>query len=100
MLRFAAALGTLAIAAAVVADSTPPAGRHSGHDFMSREIRAMQDDDSANPGMLAVLEGSRLWARKTGAADRACADCHGDASTACAAWPRATQRLTRSGAGW
>jgi sulfur-oxidizing protein SoxA len=26
-----------------------------------------------------VLEGSALWGRKTGAAGRACADCHGDA---------------------
>src|SRR4030095_9608979 len=46
---------------------------------MSRETRAMQDDDIANPGMLAVLEGGALWARKTGAAGRACADCHGAA---------------------
>jgi sulfur-oxidizing protein SoxA len=30
--------------------------------------------------MLGVLEGGALWARKTGAAGRACAECHGDAS--------------------
>ena len=41
----------------------------------------MQDDDTANPGLLWVLEGGRLWTRKTGAASRACADCHGDART-------------------
>ena len=29
--------------------------------------------------MLGVLEGGALWARKTGTAGRACADCHGDA---------------------
>ena len=46
---------------------------------MSRETRAMQDDDTANPGLLWVLEGDTLWSRKTGAAGRACADCHGDA---------------------
>ena len=46
---------------------------------MSRETRAMQDDDPANPGMLWVLEGGALWTRKTGPAGRACADCHGDA---------------------
>ena len=46
---------------------------------MGRETRAMQDDDTANPGMLWVLEGEALWSRKAGAAGRACADCHGDA---------------------
>jgi sulfur-oxidizing protein SoxA len=39
----------------------------------------MQDDDTANPGMLSVLEGGTLWSRKAGGAGRACADCHGDA---------------------
>ena len=57
----------------------PRAERRSGYDFMSRETRAMQDDDTANPGMLWVLEGEALWNRKAGAAGRACADCHGDA---------------------
>ena len=38
----------------------------------------MQDDDTANPGMLWVLEGGTLWEKKTGVAGRACADCHGD----------------------
>jgi sulfur-oxidizing protein SoxA len=41
----------------------------------------MQDDDTANPGMLWVLQGEALWATKAGAADRSCADCHGDART-------------------
>jgi len=39
----------------------------------------MQDDDTANPGMLWVLDGEGLWGSKEGSADRACADCHGDA---------------------
>ena len=60
------------------AGEIPPAERRSGYDFMSRETRAMQDDDTVNPGMLGVLEGGTLWARKTGTAGRACADCHGD----------------------
>ena len=58
-----------------------PAERRSGYEFMSRETRAMQDDDTTNPGMLWVLEGESLWRRKTGAAPSACADCHGDART-------------------
>jgi sulfur-oxidizing protein SoxA len=38
----------------------------------------MQDDDTANPGMLWVAQGETLWAEKAGAAGRSCADCHGD----------------------
>ena len=46
---------------------------------MSRETKAMQDDDTANPGMLAVLDGEALWNRKAGVANRSCTDCHNDA---------------------
>ena len=67
------------MAASAFAGEIPRAERRSGYDFMSRETRAMQDDDTANPGMLWVLEGEALWSRKVGAAGRACADCHGDA---------------------
>lgn len=54
--------------------------KRSAYDAMSAENRAMQDDDTSNPGMLWVLEGRTLWNKKEGAADRACADCHGDAA--------------------
>ena len=81
MSRFAAALTVLVLAASVFAGEIPRADRRSGYDFMSRETRAMQDDDTANPGMLAVLEGGALWTRKAGPAGRACADCHGEART-------------------
>jgi sulfur-oxidizing protein SoxA len=56
--------------------SAQPQGR-SGYDLMSRDLQAMQRDDSLNPGMLWVLEGQALWTRREGAAGRACADCHG-----------------------
>jgi sulfur-oxidizing protein SoxA len=69
----------IALAASAFAGEIPRAERRSGYDFMSRETRAMQDDDTANPGTLWVLEGGALWGRKVGAAGRACADCHGDA---------------------
>ena len=55
------------------------AERRSGYQDMSRETRAMQDEDATNPGMLWVLDGEALWNRKAGAAGKACADCHGDA---------------------
>ncbi len=63
----------------VPAAQIPAGERRSGYEFMSRETRAMQDDDATNPGMLWVLDGETLWNRKEGAAARACADCHGDA---------------------
>jgi sulfur-oxidizing protein SoxA len=53
--------------------------RRSGYELMARETRAIQDDDATNPGMLWVLDGEALWNKKAGAADRSCADCHGDA---------------------
>ena len=59
--------------------AAPSGERRSGYDFMSRETRAMQDDDAANPATLWVLEGASLWTRRTGGAGRACSDCHGDA---------------------
>ena len=79
MRRLLAVLGVLGVAATAFAADMAPADRRSGYDFMSRETRAMQDDDTANPGMLWVLEGGGLWTRAVGAAGRACADCHGDA---------------------
>jgi sulfur-oxidizing protein SoxA len=78
-LAVAAITGEIAPAVSALAGEIAPTDRRSGYDFMSRETRAMQDDDTANPGMLWVLEGAALWGRKAGAAGRACADCHGEA---------------------
>ena len=47
---------------------------------MGRETRDMQDDDTANPGMLWVLDGATAWNRKSGTESKSWADCHGDAS--------------------
>jgi sulfur-oxidizing protein SoxA len=46
---------------------------------MSADLRAMQADDFANPGMLWVEKGARLWSVRAGSAAKSCADCHGDA---------------------
>ena len=69
------------MASVAVAAEIPLAERKSGYDFMGRETRAMQDDDTTNPGMLWVLDGETLWSRKAGEANKSCADCHGDATT-------------------
>jgi L-cysteine S-thiosulfotransferase len=75
-------LATLFLIAAIptLAAEIAPAERHSGYDDMSRETRTIQDDDTANPGMLSVLDGEALWGQKAGAAGKSCADCHGDAT--------------------
>ncbi|HSB68702.1 MAG TPA: sulfur oxidation c-type cytochrome SoxA [Candidatus Methylomirabilis sp.] len=57
-----------------------PEEKRSGYSFMSRETRAMQDDDLANPGTLWALEGEALWRTATGASGKSCATCHQDAA--------------------
>ena len=54
--------------------------RRSGFDFMSLASRAMQADDSGNPGMLWVLQGEQLWNEAPNASAKSCAGCHGDGS--------------------
>jgi L-cysteine S-thiosulfotransferase len=71
----AVAAGIAALAAAEI----PQAERRSGYSFMTPETQAIQNDDTANPGMLWVLDGEALWKRKTGTVGKACADCHDDA---------------------
>lgn len=82
------AIGTIAramlLAATCVpllfAAEIPPDHRRSGFSFMAPDTQAIQNDDTANPGMLWVLDGEALWKSKIGAADKSCADCHSDAS--------------------
>jgi L-cysteine S-thiosulfotransferase len=69
----------LATAPALLASEIPRDARRSGYSFMGPDTRAMQDDDTSNPGMLFVLDGETLWKKKLGSADKACADCHGEA---------------------
>jgi sulfur-oxidizing protein SoxA len=77
-------MASLLIAAGIVlrplvATEIPSAERRSGYTFMGPETRAMQDDDTANPGMLGVLDGEALWNRKAGSTEKSCANCHDDA---------------------
>ena len=77
--RAIAAAALFAAAPALLAGEIAPDARRSGYSFMAPGTQAMQDDDTTNPGMLFVLDGEQLWAKKTGSAEQACADCHGDA---------------------
>ena len=73
-------VAALLIAACLArAAEIPPAERRSGSSFMAPDSQAMQSDDTANPGMLWVLDGEKLWNGKAGTAGKACADCHQDA---------------------
>jgi sulfur-oxidizing protein SoxA len=73
------ALLAIVLAGTVAAAEIPLSERKSDYDLMGSETRAMQDDDTANPAMLWVLDGEALWSRKQGAAEKSCSDCHGDA---------------------
>jgi sulfur-oxidizing protein SoxA len=73
------AFALLLVAAAARGTEIPQSERRSGYSFMAPDTKAIQDDDTANPGMLWVLDGEKLWSRKAGSADKACADCHNDA---------------------
>lgn len=51
----------------------------SGIEFAGADIRAMQADDFANPGMLWVERGGKLWREPAGKSGKSCASCHHDA---------------------
>lgn len=53
-----------------------PAPAQSGLAFTGPSVRSLQADDFANPGMLWVDRGQRLWKEATGPRGRSCADCH------------------------
>ncbi|NGM35269.1 sulfur oxidation c-type cytochrome SoxA [Methylobacterium sp. DB0501] len=65
---------------AAAAQGIPPAERRSGFDQMAPETRAMQADDTANPGMLWVQDGAELFARPPSPGTPACSGCHTESS--------------------
>ena len=82
MSRAAAVIAAFLTATTIVALAAdiPLGERRSDSDFISADTRAMQNDDTANPAMLAVLDGETLWSTKAGTSNKSCADCHGDAT--------------------
>ena len=53
----------------------------SGITFAGANVRAMQADELANPGMLWVERGEKLWNAPAEGSGKACASCHGSAQT-------------------
>ena len=80
-LPYIGALVAMGCGAAAAADLVPHPLK-SGTEFTGPDLRALQADDFANPGMLWVVQGEKLWNEKRGPARRACADCHGDGARA------------------
>jgi sulfur-oxidizing protein SoxA len=80
----------LAFGAATVLAGTNPLPPKSGYDFLTPENQALQDDDFANPGMLWVETGARLWAES-------CASCHAEGSMrgVAARYPQWDEKLGR-----
>lgn len=57
----------------------PLASLRSGITFAGPDVQSMQADDFANPGMLWVERGEKLWNEAPGPASKSCSGCHGDA---------------------
>ena len=66
---------------ALLAPVTGSAGQlPSGTTFLTDNLKAQQEDEAVNPGMLWVSEGERLWGLPQGDAHKSCASCHGPAA--------------------
>ena len=76
----------------LAAGEIPLAERRSGYQFMSRETRAMQDDDATNPALLWLLDGEALWNRKEASAGVACSACHTGMQGVAARYPVVKKR--------
>jgi sulfur-oxidizing protein SoxA len=65
--------------AASAAEPQRPQPLKSGVEFTGADARALQADDFANPGMLWVTRGEKLWREPAGKSGKPCAACHGEA---------------------
>ena len=82
MWRLLALVVACCAGSAAAQDRTLPlAALRSGVTFAGADVRAMQADDQANPGMLWVERGEKLWNTAADASGKSCASCHGSAPT-------------------
>ena len=49
----------------------------SGYEFLNESTREMQDDEFANPGMVEIEKGRKLF-NTPGDNEKSCATCHGE----------------------
>jgi sulfur-oxidizing protein SoxA len=59
----------------------PLAQLKSGSEFLGADLRSLQKDEFANPGMLWVERGEKLWGEAAGKKNLSCASCHQDAQS-------------------
>jgi len=59
----------------------PPDQVKSGSAFLGQDLRSLQNDEFANPGMLWVERGEKLWREPGGKKSQSCASCHQDAKS-------------------
>jgi len=79
--RLALAAAALAAGLALAQERAIPAGElKSGSAFLGPDLRALQNDAFANPGMLWVERGEKLWSEPAGRKALACASCHKETS--------------------
>ena len=83
-IRWAAAsvalLAAGSLAAPLGAGAVAVAAPRSGYDDASPPVRAMQDDDTTNPGFLWVQQGEAVWADTSVPSGQSCQGCHGAAT--------------------
>ena len=68
------------VSAATLERPIPPEQLKNGSAFTSEANRTLQADDFANPGMLWVERGAKLWSEAAGKSNKSCASCHDDAA--------------------
>ena len=74
--------GALAAGVALAQErAIPPGELKSGSAFLGSDLRALQNDEFANPGMLWVERGEKLWREPAGKKSLACASCHKDGAS-------------------
>jgi L-cysteine S-thiosulfotransferase len=76
--RFLGAMLSATLACVAEAQTLTPSPLESGEEFAGPELRALQQDNLANPGMLWVAQGERLWRQAPEESGKSCAACHGD----------------------
>jgi len=77
LIRLLALAALLAAATCCAQERAIPLSQlRSGITFAGNDVRAMQNDDGANPGLLWVQQGETLWQTQ------GCSTCHGDARAA------------------
>lgn len=77
-IRFLPFYFLISVFAAFAAEPSRPMPLKPGGEFAGDDLRKLQADDFANPGMLWVERGRKLWSEAPGAG-KACSGCHGEA---------------------